>query len=219
MSSLEIFSSEGCPFAQRSRMVLIEKGVEFSLTEINLGKKPEGWEKISPYGKVPLLRNDGVTIYESAIINEYLDETFPDPPLMPADPIGRAQARIWIDYCTNHYLPAVYHLRVNHDNPEKLQQGLGKLKESFLFMEYEGMRKLSAGPYWMGKQPTLVDFQFMPFLERFPCYEEVWGAKIPAECTRFHGWLAAMRERPSFKATSHNVEHHLRYFRKRLKAT
>ncbi|SVB10085.1 uncharacterized protein METZ01_LOCUS162939, partial [marine metagenome] len=80
MSSLEIFSSEGCPFAQRSRMVLIEKGVEFSLTEINLGKKPEGWEKISPYGKVPLLRNDGVTIYESAIINEYLDETFPDPP-------------------------------------------------------------------------------------------------------------------------------------------
>jgi len=51
MSSLEIFSSEGCPFAQRSRMVLIEKGVQFSLTEINLGKKPEGWEKISPYGK------------------------------------------------------------------------------------------------------------------------------------------------------------------------
>ena len=199
-------------------MVLIEKGIDFSLTEINLSEKPEGWEKISPYGKVPLLRHDGRTIYESAIINEYLDETFPDPPLMPADPFGRAQVRIWMDYCTNRYLPAVHQLRANHDKPAKLQQSLKKLEESFLFIEHEGLRKLSSGPYWMGEQPTLVDFQFMPFLERFPCYEEVLGAQIPAECTRFHSWLAAMRERPSVQATGHDISYYLTAFRKRLKS-
>ena len=218
MSKLEIFSNAGCPYAQRSRMVLIEKGVEFSLTEINLNKKPEGWEKISPYGKVPLLRHDGATIYESAIINEYLDETFPDPPLMPADPVGRAQVRIWMDYCTNRYLPAVAQLRANHADPAKLQQSLEKLKELFLFMEHEGLRKLSSGPYWMGELPTLVDFQFMAFLVRFPCYEEVLGAEIPAECTRLRAWLTAMHERPSVQATSLDTDDYIAAFRKRLKS-
>ena len=218
MSMLELFSNEGCPFAQRTRMVLIEKGIEVSLTEINLNKKPEGWEKISPYGKVPLLRHDGSTIYESAIINEYLDETFPDPPLMPADPVGRAQVRIWIDYCTNRYLPTVHQLRLNHDDPAKLQQSLEKLKELFLFMEYEGLRQLSSGPYWMGELPTLVDFHFMAFLVRFPCYEEDLGAEIPAECTRFRAWLEAMRKRPSVQATSLDFDHYLAAFRKRLKS-
>ena len=93
MSKVELFSYEACPYAQRTRMVLIEKGIEFELTEIDLYERPAWFREVSPYGKVPVLRHDGRVVYESAIINQYLDEVFPEPPLMPADPYGRAQVQ------------------------------------------------------------------------------------------------------------------------------
>ena len=71
-------------------MVLAEKAIEYQHHEIDLYDRPDNWREISPTGKVPLLRHDGQTIYESAIINQYLDESFPDRPLMPASPAGRA---------------------------------------------------------------------------------------------------------------------------------
>ncbi len=70
----------------------------------------------------------------------------------------------------------------------------------------------------MGELPTLVDFQFMAFLVRFPCYEEVLGAEIPAECTRLRAWLTAMHERPSVQATSLDIDDYIAAFRKRLKS-
>ena len=218
MSTVELFSYEACPFAQRTRMVLIEKGIDFSLTEIDINNKPDGWEKISPYGKVPLLRHDGQRIYESAIINEYLDERFPEPPLMPAEPLSRARVRIWMDYCDHKYLPACYGLTKGRDDPEKKKQSLEGLRESLLFIEHEGLRQISDGPFWLGENPTLVDFQYMPFFERFPCYEEFWGAELPDECTRLKAWLAAMRERDSFRQTGHDREYHLEQYRQRIMA-
>ena len=73
MGTVEIFSAEVCPYAHRTRLVLMQKGVDFSLTEIDLSNKPEWFTEVSPYGKVPSIRHDGRIIYESSIINEYLD--------------------------------------------------------------------------------------------------------------------------------------------------
>lgn len=83
MADIEIFSANACPYAQRTRFMLTEKGVPFSLTEIDLRNKPAWFKDVSPYGKVPVIRHRGQVIYESAIINEYLEEVFPEPPLMP----------------------------------------------------------------------------------------------------------------------------------------
>ena len=77
MSEIELFSYEACPFAQRTRMMLIEKQADFSLTEVNLKNKPDWWKKLSPTGKVPLIRHKNNIIYESRIINEYLEEILP----------------------------------------------------------------------------------------------------------------------------------------------
>ena len=96
-SEVEIISADVCPFAQRSRIVLLEKEVDFILSEIDLKNKPDWFLRVSPYSKVPVLRYGETRIYESAIINEYLDEVFPKPPLMPSDPERRAEARIWIE--------------------------------------------------------------------------------------------------------------------------
>ena len=62
---IEIISSKSCPFAQRSRMVLLEKGIDFVFTEIDLNDKPDWFLKVSPYGKVPVIRHDGAVIWES----------------------------------------------------------------------------------------------------------------------------------------------------------
>ena len=96
MADVEIISSSSCPFAQRTRMALMEKGIDFELTEISLDDKPAWFLEISPYGKVPVIRHNGAVVYESAVINEYLEEVFPDHPLLPADPVRRAQARVWM---------------------------------------------------------------------------------------------------------------------------
>ena len=76
METIKIYSSARCPYAQRTRMLMIEKELPFELIEVDLRNKPDWFLAVSPYGKVPVIVDDGKTIYESAIINEYLDEKF-----------------------------------------------------------------------------------------------------------------------------------------------
>ena len=140
MASVEIFSAEVCPYAHRTRLVLMHKGVDFSLTEIDLSNKPDWFAEVSPYGKVPSIRHDGRIVYESAIINEYLDEAFPEPALMPTDPHARAMTRIWVDYGNTRFNVASYTLVRENDtaNQETLRT---ELDACLKFME-EGMAKL-----------------------------------------------------------------------------
>ena len=91
--TLQLYTFRLCPFAHRVRLALAEKGIAVEPIEIDLKNKPASFARISPYGRVPLLLHGKVKLWESAIINEYLDEVFPDPPLMPAFyPIERLPA-------------------------------------------------------------------------------------------------------------------------------
>ena len=107
-NEIEIISSSSCPFAQRTRMALIEKEIEFSLTEIDLDNKPDWFLKLSPYGKVPVIRNGDYVVFESSIINEYIEEIFPQKPLLPQNPEDRAAARVWIDFANVRFAPQIY---------------------------------------------------------------------------------------------------------------
>ncbi len=209
MPEVELFSFESCPYAQRTRMALIEKGVDFELTEIDLFNRPDWFKEVSPYGKVPVLRHAGEVIYESAIINQYLDEVFPEPPLMPGTPLGRARARIWMDYCETRFLTATHKLMSEADDPKRRAANLVKLDEVLRFIEYEGLRKLSGGPFWLGADVSLVDLQFSPFFERFGTYEELAGASWPSDCPRLTEWFAAMRERESYRRTAKPTADHV----------
>lgn len=209
MARLELFSFEGCPYAQRTRMTLLEKGVPFELVEIDLFERPAWFRDVSPYGKVPVLRHGDGLVYESAIINQYLDEVFPAPPLMPATPLGRAQARIWMDYCETRYLPATHKLMTEAKDPARRAENVAKLAEVLRFIEFEGLRRLGDGPYFFGAAVSLVDLQFSPFFERFGTYERLGGAEWPADCTRLRAWFEAMQARPSYQATAHTVDYHI----------
>jgi glutathione S-transferase len=209
MSRVELFSYAACPYAQRTRMVLIEKAIDFELTEIDVYDRPPWFREVSPYGKVPVLRHEGRVVYESAIINQYLDEVYPKPPLVPADPYERAQMRIWMDYCETRFLPAMHRVMSGREQPGRHKENLDKLYEVLHFMEHEGLRRLGDGPFWLRPGPTLADFQFAPFFERFAVYEELAGVQWPKDCTRLSEWFRAMGERKSFRDTRHSLDFHL----------
>ena len=93
------------------RVVLLEKGLEFERVTIDLSKReqksPE-YLKIHPFGTVPALDDEGFVVYDSTVINEYLEDEYPYPPLMPKDSEGRARARLMEDLRDSHFNPALW---------------------------------------------------------------------------------------------------------------
>lgn len=93
---MTLYSGTSDPFSQRCRIVLYEKGMDFQVVDVDVYNKPEDLAVMSPYNRVPVLVERELVLYESNIINEYIDERFPHPQLMPADPVMRARARLFL---------------------------------------------------------------------------------------------------------------------------
>jgi RNA polymerase-associated protein len=91
-----IYSGTTCPYSHRCRIVLFEKGMDFEVIDVDLMNKSEDVAAINPYGKVPVLVERDLVLYEANIINEYIDERFPHPQLMPPDPVMRGRARLFL---------------------------------------------------------------------------------------------------------------------------
>ena len=104
----KLYNTQHCPYALRTRMVLHEKGVDFEVNEVDLSNKSEEFLSVSPYGKVPVLRVNGTSLYESNIVNEYLDEVYGSPRLMPDDPEERASVRSWMAFANDYFFPSIY---------------------------------------------------------------------------------------------------------------
>lgn len=93
---MTLYSGTFCPYSQRCRIVLFEKGMDFEIKDIDVHNKPEDLAVMNPYNAVPVLVERDLVLHEANIINEYIDERFPHPQLMPADPIMRARARLFL---------------------------------------------------------------------------------------------------------------------------
>ncbi|QMS92477.1 glutathione S-transferase family protein [Nostoc edaphicum CCNP1411] len=214
MAEIKVYSAVVCPYAHRSRLVLQEKGVEFDLIEINLQNKPEGFTDISPYGKVPAIAHNNNRVWESAVINEYLNEVFPNPPLLPSSPIAKAQARIWIDFANTRFVPAFSTLLRSSDIQQQ-EAAKKELYQHLEFIENEALGKLSGdGPYWFGESVSLVDFTFYPWFERWPALKHYRGFGIPEEFTRLRQWKKAVKQRDSVVAIANSKEFYIeRYAR------
>lgn len=91
-----LYSGLSCPFSHRCRIVLYEKGMDFEIMDVDVHNKPEDLAVMNPYNEVPVLVERDLILHESNIINEYIDERFPHPQLMPVDPVMRARARLFL---------------------------------------------------------------------------------------------------------------------------
>src|SRR3990170_2695486 len=93
---MRLYSGTTCPYSHRCRIVLYEKGMDFEVIDVDMMNRAEDIAVINPYNKVPVLVERDLVLYEANIINEYIDERFPHPQLMPPDPVMRARARLFL---------------------------------------------------------------------------------------------------------------------------
>jgi glutathione S-transferase len=216
MSAIHLYFAKPSTFSQRTRVVLLEKGIEFTSTEIDFQSKPADFTQISRYGKVPAIKHGDIEIYESAIINEYLEEVFPEPPLLPSEPGKKAIARIWIDYTNTRLVPAFNKFLRGKDVAEQ-EQGRREFTEALLYIEQEGLGKLSGnGAYLLGNNLSLVDISFYPWFERLPVLEHFRKFDLPTETPRLQTWWNTVRDRDSVKAVANPVEFYIERFSKIL---
>ncbi|MBW4444950.1 MAG: glutathione S-transferase family protein [Plectolyngbya sp. WJT66-NPBG17] len=215
MSTLQLYFAKGSTFSQRTRVVLLEKNIDFTPIEIDLSEKPADFFQVSRYGKVPAIKHGDIEIYESAIINEYLEEVFPEPPLLSSDPGEKAIARIWIDYANTRFVPAFNKLLRGKDAQEQ-EQGRREFLEALLYVEQEGLGKSGGDAYWLGESLSLVDISFYPWFERLPLLAYFRKFELPAETPRLQQWWDRLRERPSIQAVANPTDFYIQRFTKIL---
>jgi glutathione S-transferase len=159
------------------------------LIEVDLKNKPEDLTRKNPYGKVPVLVDGDGIIYESAIIDEYLEEKFPQVRLMPTDLLLRAKARIWIDYFSTRLHAAASDITHNR-NPEKAQQ---QLQQHLTDLD----REMADKNYLVDNQYSLADVTFIPFYTR----RERYHVSIDANYPNLKRWAEKLVVRPQVAAT------------------
>lgn len=198
MAIVHLYSAQICPYAARTRLVLLEKKIPFEFTEIDLKAKPSWFAEVSPYSKVPVLKHGADLVWESSIINEYVEEVFPEPALMSADPATRARARFWIDFANVKFTPTWYRLLLAQSKDDQVRLS-AELRAHFLFMESAGIGS-AKGPYWLGERLSLVDLTYEPWFERIPVMEHYRGVGLPPECRRLRTLAESLMERPSVQS-------------------
>lgn len=206
---MKLITAPFCPFCLRCLLALTEKGLNFEMEEVHLPDKAEFREKLSPYGRVPVLEDDDSSIFESSVICEYIEDAYPTPTLMPHTPADRATARFWIDFSNTRFMPTYFNL---------LKAPPGAQRDSLraeLLSHLTQMNKALAaesGPFWFGDHFTLTDIAFYPFFERFAAVEEFRRVEIPSDHENLHRWLAAMRTRESVRQYMRPREEHVAFF-------
>ena len=218
ISQNRLVSAEVCPFAQRSRLALLEKELPFELVEINLDNKPDWFTNVSPYSKVPVLLHGATTIFESTVINEYLDEIAPEPNLLPTSPQQRAEARIWIDFDNSRIVPIFYKVLLAQDDQTQTELKL-RMIDALRRLEQAGFPGCEMGPFWFGSKVSLVDIAMYPHFERFNVLKHYRDIEIPDNCVKIHAWFQAMKALPSVQQTEKGGDYHIKSYATYAEAT
>jgi len=182
---ITLYDADRCPYCARVRIVLAEKGVEYETVEIDLDARPAWIYEKNPLGRVPVLEEDAFVLPESAVINEYLEERYPEPPLWPADPGERALARLLV-FRFDEFSKPYYALRREEEGArERFDLALGGLDAL-----------LDAQPFLSGRAYGLADIAYLPWVVRARDRMEVELEVFPA----LAGWLERLAARPAVAA-------------------
>lgn len=205
MTSFKLCSFKTCPWVQRAAIVLRAKNVPYEITYIDRNKRPDWFLAVSPHSKVPvLLIDDKHALFESNAIAEYLDETVA-PRLHPADPLARARNRAWTDFVTT--FASAISTTAYSDTEEEFATRSAKIADPFGKLDEALSRRGNDGPYFNGKDFSLVDCAYAPFLQRYTFMDRVKPIGALEKFPRLKAWRDALLAAPAVKAsTVANIE-------------
>ena len=168
---MTLYSGITCPFSHRCRFVLYEKGMDFEIKDVDIYNKPDDLAVMNPYNQVPVLVERDLVLHESNIINEYIDERFPHPQLMPGDPVMRGRGRLVLyrmeKELFNHAQVLENPAATNKEQAkarEAIGNGLTMLAPSF-----------SKSKYILGEDFSMIDVALAPLLWRLDHYDVKLG--------------------------------------------
>ncbi|HKQ30244.1 MAG TPA: glutathione S-transferase N-terminal domain-containing protein [Burkholderiales bacterium] len=197
---MTLYSGTVDPWSHRTRIVLYEKDIECQVVEVDPGKKPRELADLNPYNELPTMVDRDLVLYGSHIINEYLDERLPHPPLMPVDPVSRAKARLQLMRIDRDWYSLVPDLAGNDKKGatkarNTLRDGLTVI--SPLFKEQ---------PFILGAELSLVDCSLAPILWRLDQY----GVDLPRQAKPITDYAERLFARKSFRLSLTEAERALR---------
>ena len=182
---ITLYDADRCPYCARTRIVLAEKGVDYETVVVDLDDRPAWIYEKNPVGRVPVIEEDTFVLAESAVINEYLNERYPDPPLLPVDPGARALARMRI-FRFDELSRSYYAVRREEEGArERLDAQLAKLDAL-----------LEAQPFLTGSDFGLADVAYVPWILRG---RDRMGVELTAFPALFE-WVERLSQRPSIAA-------------------
>lgn len=196
---MTLFSGATCSRSHRCRIVLHEKGMDFDVQSIDSPSKAEDLAAINPFGQVPTLADRDLRLYNANVINEYIDDRFPHPQLMPADPGMRARARLMLLEFERDLFCHADELELGRgDNAvarRNIVDGLAQLTPVF-----------ARGGYLLGDDLSMLDISVAPLLWRMPHYRIDMGRDSGA----FEGYLRMLFDRPAFREATTLAERAMR---------
>ncbi|KAF2661517.1 glutathione transferase omega-1 [Lophiostoma macrostomum CBS 122681] len=218
-NSLKLYSGWFCPFVQRVWITLEEKHIPYEYIEVNPYHKPASLLTLNPRGLVPTLQYVNKPLYESTVLVQFLEDAFPahTPHILPQDAYDRARVRIWTDWVTSRFIPS-FHRFLQYQGGD----GLDAKRNEFLNYLKEFARELAPaeqGPYFLGKDFSLVDIQLAPWAVRLWVFDHFKGGLgVPEKgqggedekvWERWRVWSGAVAERKSVRETLSEREHFL----------
>jgi glutathione S-transferase len=187
---LTLYDAARCPYCARVRIVLAEKDVEYETVEIDLSDRPAWIYEKNATGRVPVLEEDAWVLPESAVIMEFLEERYPEPPLLPVDPAERALARLLV-FRHDDFTTPYYALRRREDGAEAaFAEQLARLDVA-----------LAARPWLGGREYGLADIAYVPWVLRA---RDLLGVTVEAY-DALAEWLERMLGRPAVAAEAQVV--------------
>lgn len=190
IKEMELISFKICPFVQRTLVVAKEKNIDLKVTFIDLANKPDWFLKLSPFGKVPVLRVGEQTIFESSIIMDFLDE-MTEERLRIADPLLNAVNRSWIEFSNELIMSQFRYFR--SETAKQLEiartdyiKGLERVEQV-----------MSAGPYFNGSTFHLIDAAFAPLFKRQEIVENISDENPMLAFPKISNWGKQLLKRVS----------------------
>lgn len=195
-SVMTLFSDPACPYCHRVRMVLAEKKMTVEIVDVKATELPEEVLDANPYAAVPTLVDRELRLYESRIIMEYLDERFPHPPLMPIDPVARANTRIYMHRVDRDWSALLD--RIVTGSGSEAEEARNALRDSLVATS----PVFGAHPFFMSDEFSLVDCCVAPLLWRLP----VLGVVLPSAASAAKEYARRLFDWPAFQESLTQTE-------------